>query len=383
MKKIIFKKFNKDVFLFFITYVLSFALIVWIIQAVNYLDLIYEDGHGLKIYFLYTIFLLPKVIGKLLPLIYVVSLFYMYLKYEQQNQLIIYWTLGISKFSFMKNIFYMSILFFLGQLILTILIIPASSDKGRSLFKESKLDLISSIIKEKKFVDTVKNLTIFVEDRDNNKLNKVIIKERINENSSQIIIAQSGIIENFKANNVLKLFNGKVISTINDNQNIVSFSSFRINLDRFNLNTITTRKTQEMKSTMLIKCVNEIINLKKKNLIKYKEKKFLFEGCSNEIEQSIAEEFAERFFKPLYILLIGAISSLTIFSNKFDKNYKVSTLFYFLICITIIIGSEVTLSFLNLELTSIIGYILFPIICILFLIYLLTFKKMITRYEHN
>ena len=32
------------------------ATIVWIIQAVNYLDLVSEDGHSLKVYFSYTLF---------------------------------------------------------------------------------------------------------------------------------------------------------------------------------------------------------------------------------------------------------------------------------------------------------------------------------------
>lgn len=367
MKKIIFKKFNKDIFLFFITYISSFALIVWIVQAVNYLDLIYADGHGLRIYFLYTFFLLPKVIGKLLPLIFIISLFYMYLKYEEQNQLLIYWSIGISKQSFMKNIFNISLIFFCGQLILTIFIIPFSSDKGRSFFKESRQDLFLSIIKEKTFIDSVKNLTIFVDNKDDNQLNNVIIKETISKNSSQIIIAQHGIIESAGVNNTLKLFNGKIIDTNNVDQKIISFSTFRINLDRFNSNTITNQKTQEMDSLKLFKCVLKIVNFKKNNLQPSPENIIFFNGCSSEIEKSIAEEFAERFFKPFYILLIGAVSALTLFVNKLSKSYTRSNLFYFFLCVAIIILSEVTLSFLNLELKRIFGYILLPIICTLLL----------------
>ena len=51
---LIFNKFFYDFFKFFIVLLFSFGLIIWIIQAVNYLDYISEDGHGWKIYISYS-----------------------------------------------------------------------------------------------------------------------------------------------------------------------------------------------------------------------------------------------------------------------------------------------------------------------------------------
>ena len=81
MKKLIFKKFTKDISLFFFILIISVAVIVWIIQAVNYLDLISEDGHSLRVYFSYTLFSLPKIISKILPFIFMISLFYVIINY--------------------------------------------------------------------------------------------------------------------------------------------------------------------------------------------------------------------------------------------------------------------------------------------------------------
>jgi lipopolysaccharide export system permease protein len=55
MKKLIFRKFLLDAFFSFLVLIVSFSVIVWVIQAVNYLDFISEDGHGFKVYFLYTL----------------------------------------------------------------------------------------------------------------------------------------------------------------------------------------------------------------------------------------------------------------------------------------------------------------------------------------
>ena len=55
MNKLIFRKFSLDILNFFLIASFSITFIVWIIQAVNLLDLVSDDGHSLKVYFYYTI----------------------------------------------------------------------------------------------------------------------------------------------------------------------------------------------------------------------------------------------------------------------------------------------------------------------------------------
>ena len=75
MKKLIFRKINKDTLYLFLLLCLSLGLIVWTIQAVNYLDYVTQDGHGLKTYLLYSVYNFPKIIHRLIPFIFFVSLF--------------------------------------------------------------------------------------------------------------------------------------------------------------------------------------------------------------------------------------------------------------------------------------------------------------------
>ena len=56
MEKLIFRKFFFDIIGFFLIGILCLSLIVWVIQAVNYLDFVSEDGHSFKVYFI-TLFL--------------------------------------------------------------------------------------------------------------------------------------------------------------------------------------------------------------------------------------------------------------------------------------------------------------------------------------
>ena len=105
MKKLIFKKFLKDLTSFLLLVSLSIGLIVWVVQAVNFLDFVSEDGHSFKVYFLYTLLSLPKIFSKILPFVYFVSLFYIIGKYENNNELIIFWTIGIKKIEFVSIFF--------------------------------------------------------------------------------------------------------------------------------------------------------------------------------------------------------------------------------------------------------------------------------------
>lgn len=360
MKKLVFRKLIKDISIFFIVSTISISVIIWIIQAVNFLDLVSEDGHSLRVYFLFTLYSLPKIIGKILPFIFMISLFYTILRYELNNELVIYWITGISKLNFAHSIIKISFYYFFIQLFLTIIIIPYTLDKGRSFFRTSNIDLFSSIVKEKKFIDTIENLTIFVENKENNILKNVIIKERIDDNRSQITIAQSGRLITNETIKKIILNEGKIISHENKNQNIIDFSEFSLDLTKYNTNTITHPKTQEMSSINLIKCLDKFIKINQS--IEKNQKKNFFLGCNLEISESIIEEFLKRFFSPIFIILIGLISSLTILYNKDSGNYKLKNISIFIIGIFFIFSSEMGLRYASLSITNMFAYLAFPII---------------------
>ena len=361
MKKLIFKKFLKDISLFFLILIICVATIVWIIQAVNFLDLVSEDGHSLRVYFSYTLFSLPKIISKILPFMFMISVFYIIISYEIKNELIIFWVNGITKINFINILIKISLLFFILQLTLTTLLVPYTLDKGRSFFRTSNIDLFTSIIKEKKFIDTVEDLTIFVEGKNKNFLKNIIIKEKISNNCSQIIVAQNGeIINTINDKKKIMLNNGKIINTENNNQSIIDFTKFNLDLSKFNTNTITHPKTQEMNTLNLVKCLKRIYDIKKiDNNI---NQQFFFIGCDVKISSAIFEEFLKRFFAPTFIILIALSSSLIITSSKDRRSYKFFNLIKFIIGIFLIIISEVTLTYSGIKIDNLAYYFLIPIL---------------------
>ncbi len=167
MKKLIFRNLIYDIFNFFLISSIVVSLIVWVIQAVNFLDFVSEDGHSLKVYFTYVLLIIPKIFSDILLFIFFISIFYILLKYENNNEILIFWTNGIKKIDLIKNILKFSIFVFIFQLLLTNFIIPQSQDHARSIIRGSKIDYFPSLIKQKQFIDTVEGLTIFVDEKKN------------------------------------------------------------------------------------------------------------------------------------------------------------------------------------------------------------------------
>ena len=162
MEKIIFRKFFYDIISFFLIVSFSLSLIAWIIQSVNYLDFISKDGHGFQVYFSFIFLNFPKIFSKIIIFSYFISLFYIIIKYQSNNEILIFWTNGVSKFKLVNFILKVSIIITVLQILLVYFIVPKAQDYSRDFIRGSNIDLFSSLITEKKFIDTVKDFTLFV-----------------------------------------------------------------------------------------------------------------------------------------------------------------------------------------------------------------------------
>ena len=216
MKKKIFRKIVFDINNFFLIILLSVGSIVWVIQAVNYLDFVSEDGHGFYIYFYYTILSFPKIISAVLPFVFFVSLFYILTKYEKSNELLIFWTNGITKENFTKTIIKFSLIYLIIQILLTTIIVPKSQNLARSFIRTSTIDFFPSLLKEKKFIDTVENLTIFIgKKNDKGEMFNIFLKDETGT-KSQIVYAKKAVLTKSENVNFLILNYGKIINIEGD-----------------------------------------------------------------------------------------------------------------------------------------------------------------------
>ena len=65
MKKILFRKLLLDYMSFFLIALFSSSIIIWVFQAVNFLDIMIEDGRDYMVYINYSLLNFPKILSKL------------------------------------------------------------------------------------------------------------------------------------------------------------------------------------------------------------------------------------------------------------------------------------------------------------------------------
>ena len=140
MKKILFRKLVYDCTIFFLISIISASTIVWVFQAVNFLDLMVEDGRDFLLYLNYTFLNFPKIISKLYPFALFFSFFYIISKYELNNELMIFWNFGINKISLINFVLKISFFFMLFQFFLVAFLVPNTQNISRNLIKNSNIN---------------------------------------------------------------------------------------------------------------------------------------------------------------------------------------------------------------------------------------------------
>ena len=368
MKKLLFRKFLTDHIYQFFFFGVSLSVIVWVIQAVNFLEFVTEDGHGLKIYFLYTFLNLPKIFHRLLPFIFLLSLFYQLTKYEDKNELLIFWTHGIGYKQFINVVIIYSILFSFFQIFLGSFVSPKSQDTARSFIRSSTVDFFPNLIREKKFIDVMDGLTIFADDKDNvNNYSNIILNENIEDGKIKIISAKSGNLIAKDGNKYFELGNGKIIEINSGKITNFSFDKIIYNLDKYKSKTTTYQKIQEAPTLDLFRCI--------KNYYIYKStySKINQLMCQEQSFDDVKQEIFKRIIKPFYIPLVALLCCLVIFVSREKINFKRKRFYVFLISFLSLAYSEILLKYSG---KSIFGFGLFLLIPILFFIIVYFYANM-------
>ena len=365
MNNLLFKKLSLDIFYFFLTASIGITLIIWVIQAVNFLDFVTEDGHSLKVYFAYSILNLPKIFSRVLIFIFFISCFYIINKYEENNEILVFWTNGIKKISIINFLLKFSLIFISLQLLLSLYLVPTSQNLSRVYLKNSNIDFLPTLITEKKFINVFKGLTIFADEYNSlGNIKKIYINEKLNENSSKIIIAKEGKIQKKDEDYTLKLFNGSIINSDEKNFYNINFKETEYDLSKFTSRTVTHQKIQQIPSKVLVNCVLEF----------YFNKKINSKICINRKLNSVSEELYKRIVIPFYILILSLVSSSLLIKPKSNKYLKYYKSFIFLIGFSFIIFSQIGFKFFNQNFLNDIVVFLAPIFFVIFFYFIILIK---------
>ena len=372
LKNKIYKYFTIEIGKSFLTILFAFTAIAWTVRAVNFLDLIVEDGFMVSTYLYYSILNIPTIITRFIPLAFLLAIILSILRFDRQNEFIILWTSGLNKMKVVNLFFLISLFVTIIQIFLAVFIIPDTLNKSRSLLRSSDLNTISSIIKSKDFSDTFKYITFYVDEKKGDgEMKNIFIRDEMSSLSTIIaetkgsnnttIIAKKG----YTLEGVLVLHDGLIQSQDKlGNIKNVNFTKTELAIDNLTTRTIITPKIQETSTKVLFDCLLGRTSFQEE-----------IRNCPDtNYKKQVVENVSRRIGMPFYIPLISLIASFLLISRKDKKDIFLSKYVYFIFGFVVLVLAEILVRFSGFSSINTLSYFLFPLLMV-FILYLTLIKK--------
>ena len=294
-------KFNiyiiKEILFNFLLLVTLLTGILWLGQGLRHIDLLTSDNISFVSYLSYIIMLLPKITTLTIPISLFLTILICINRIRTDSELLILWASGKSNASILlKPIMLISLSIFLIYLLVTITITPYSLNEIRKKIIEIRSSGInSSILQERKFISPTDTLTIFIQERDGNEIDNLLIHDLKNKNKPQTYIAQKGEFISEGNSKLLRLFNGNIQILDKSNQRIseIEFETYDLDLAPYSKETSNHRYSDELFTKEIY------LNLRDKSL--------------REFTNYEKEQFAEinnRIISPLYLICLSILPLL-------------------------------------------------------------------------
>ena len=370
MKNTIYKYFFLEFIRNFTIILFALTAVIWTIQAVNFLDLVTDDGHAFAVYLVYSFLIITKMLTKLIPFSFLIATILTISKLEKENELIILWTSGLNKIHVVNLIFRISLIIMLVQIFMSNIVTPETLNKSRKLLKHSELQFVPSLLKQKIFNDTVEGLTVFVEKKNiDGSYQNLFIRDDSNvltqiSSSSSTIFATSGAVDKNKKKLILN--NGNIQRIDKDGSvNVIKFKKTELNLAGLSTKSISEPKIQETSTWNILLCLQDkVVDM---------------HNCETEDgeKKDIKIEINKRFGMPIFIPLVGLICCFLLSSRKEKKSTKKNnTAFYFIFSFIVLTVSEITVRYSGISFNHTLLYYFLPIglLPLIYILLIRTFK---------
>ena len=364
----IYQNFFIEIFKTFLLILFGLSLIALTARAVNFLDLIVDNGYPVGIYFKYSFLNIFGIAPKFIPLSFLLSLTLFILRHKQDSEFIILWTSGVKKIYIVNLFFFTSIFILVFYLIFSTFLTPLALNKSRQLLSNDNLNSFLPTIKTQQFSDSFKGFTFIVEKKRNNEIKNIFLHDKgnnlrnlssnIKDTNETTVVAENGIIENQK----MFLFNGQIISVKKNFDNeVIKFEQLNIDLSGLSTTTIKKPKIQETSTFKLLSCLTNNNKIDKKY-------------CNEEFKKEILPTLNRRMIIPFYIPAIALICALLLIkSRKFYQN-NISVFIYGFV---LLLFTEIAVRYTGLNRIILLAFLTSPfLLCSIFYFYLvLIFTK--------
>jgi len=207
--------------------------VIWIVRAVQEVDVILNKGQGIFTYLQMTTLGVPTMAAAIAPLALLIALLQTINGLNNDSELVVMHASGASRVSLLKPFMTLSLLTALVVYILALYAGPESMRSLRSFITQVRADLVSVIVREGQFQDIDNGLTFHVAERaPGGRLKGVFILDSRDSKETLTYLAQDGAISTVNEKPFLVLENGEIQRLNNETQaiSVIKYQSYAYDL---------------------------------------------------------------------------------------------------------------------------------------------------------
>ena len=175
---------------------------------------------------------LPSILFYTLPVSFLIAVVMTLLRLSNENELMALFALGTKARSIMYRLFFISVLFSIILLILSLALMPQTKQQFKA-FKHEKATQAQANINPSKLGQKFGNLFVYVQSKNDTTMNNIVIYNKDKEHTDQLFMAQSASVKNVNSVVTLTLNNGSGYTFTQDSLREINYKKMQIfqNLD--------------------------------------------------------------------------------------------------------------------------------------------------------
>lgn len=284
------------------TLLITFSLtsIVWLTQALRFIDFIVNQGVSVLIFLKLTVLLIPSLVMMILPPAFFCAVLFVYNKFKADSELVVMQSAGLSKLRLAFPALQVSLLVALVGYIIALYIQPISYSRFKDMQDFLRHNYASILLQEGVFSSPVEGLTVFIRERDDNDiLHGILVHDNRQVDAPITMMAEEGKLVETPQGPRFLLVNGNRQEINEGKISFLNFASYTMDISLY---------TQAAQNRL-----PDVQELFLPQLFTYDDK------VSLEENQKRFAEGHQRLLWPAYAVVVMLVALAVLLSGEFNR----------------------------------------------------------------
>lgn len=179
------------------TVLITFTLtsIVWLMQALRFVDFIINRGLSVGDFLYLTVLILPSLLTMILPIALLIAVVFTYHKLYSESELVVMKAAGLSRLQLARPAILAGLVVMLVTYAFTLYLLPAANRQFKDMKEFLRDNYASVLLQEEVFNHPVDGMTVFIRTRnDAGKLEGILVHDNRDADQATTMMAETGTL---------------------------------------------------------------------------------------------------------------------------------------------------------------------------------------------